>query len=69
MSKELFKQQSPEHELFSSYAEHIRQSYNKGLQLEEKSRAQNTIKRYKSALKILDDYCKNFNVETLPLTT
>ena len=68
MAKHLFKQQSSENELSSNHVEYIRQSYNKGLQLEEKSRAKNTIKRYKSAFNILCKYCKNFNENPLPLT-
>ncbi len=46
----------------------LKHAYEKGLELEHKSRASNTIKRYQSAFKVLQSYCDGFKVTSMPLT-
>ena len=55
-------------ELEATAQEELKNAYMKGLEIEQKSRANNTIKRYQSAFKVLQSYCDGFKVTSMPLT-
>jgi len=55
-------------ELEATAQEELKNAYTKGLEIEQKSRANNTIKRYQSAFKVLQSYCDGFKVTSMPLT-